>query len=121
DAFHEQEPRAGRLHPQGFRAAIFLAVVPALRLVDARELDHDDARGLPVALQELAGASAYDVAAAVLLERGAHLLPVFLESRGLGARGSGEDVPGHALSPSVVALRAVGGLGPRRPRRDSKL
>src|SRR5262249_13718961 len=85
--------------------SIFLAVVPALGLLRARELQHDQPRGRPAALERLGGAAPNDVAAAVFLDRRRHELSVLLEAGRIGHVDFGDDVRRHRLSLRMVLFR----------------
>src|SRR5262249_13035477 len=95
DALDEDELALRSLHPQRLGAAILFGVVPASRLFHRRELEHDEALGLPAAFERVHGATAGQELAAVLLERRRHLLAVFLERGGISDLDLRDDVAGH--------------------------
>src|SRR5262249_59696907 len=97
-ALDQDQSRARRLDPERLRRPILLAVVPALGLLDARELQHDQPLGLPAALERLGGAASNDVAAAVLLDRWRHELSVLLEAGRIGRFDLGNEALSHHAS-----------------------
>ena len=60
------------LKRKAFRATVFLGVVPALGLFEARKFEDNHPFGLPIAFEGLGGTTPYDVAAPILLNRRGH-------------------------------------------------
>src|SRR5436190_14965484 len=78
-AFDQDHAAPRRTQPERLQRTVFLRIVPAPGLLDARELGHDDALGFPLTLQRLHLAASHEELAAVLLDGARYLLPVLLE------------------------------------------
>src|SRR5207244_5015435 len=77
------------------RFAVLLGVVPALRRLEVGKLEDDDARRIPVSLEDRELAAADEVAAAVRRDRGRRGLPVALVLLGVRDVGLDDDVCRH--------------------------
>src|SRR5215510_7930120 len=84
DPFNQNHLALGCFETQGFRATVFLGVVPALGLFEARKFEDNHPFWLPIAFEGLGGTTPYDVAAPILLNRRGHELAILIKPGRVG-------------------------------------
>src|SRR5215831_8128873 len=97
DPFHQNHLALGGFETQGFRATVFLGVVPALGLFEARKFEDNHTFGLPIAFKGLRGSTPYHEAAAILLHRRRHELTILIKSGRIGNFNIDNEVCWHAV------------------------
>src|SRR5207237_6234832 len=107
NAFDQDHGASRRAQPERLQRTVFLRVVPAPGLLDARELGHDDALRLPVTLQRLHLAAAHEELAAVLLDGARYLLSVLLEPRVIRHLVVDDEIRWHAATSAPLFLDGV--------------
>ena len=95
--FNENHLALGCLKTQGFWTTVFLRVVPAPGLFEAREFEDNHPFGLPITFESLSGSTPYYIAAPVLLNRRRHELTILIKPGRVGNFEIDDEIGWHAV------------------------
>src|SRR5687767_11903615 len=94
-----------RSQPQRLEIPVLLRIIPAMRLLEARELNEHRKDGLPFALDDVRSTADGEIAPAIMFDRGEDTLPVLLHFLGIGDFQDIEQaVSRHSDSPFINPL-----------------